>query len=301
VYTTIQDLGRFGLMRYGIPPSGAMDQSAYRIANYLVGNGEDAACLEVGVYGLQIEALAPATVAIAGADLCPHLNGQPIEQWLALQIDKGDILHFKRRRTGMWSYVAFGGGLNVPQRLGSCSVFSRGMVGAPVAAGEIIPIGSASAPTVGTKPIPEDLLSDRRSSKPIRVVCGPQEKYFTRAGIDTFLHSEYRITPQSDRMAFRMEGPAIEIAKGPDIISEPIARGGIQVPGNGQPIVLLRDAQVTGGYAKIATVATVDTDRLVQGIPGTAVRFQSVAREEAVEALCENRKRLAEIKRLLQP
>ena len=153
----------------------------------------------------------------------------------------------------------------------------------------------------------EDVLTLSREYRPdfdrtdpIRVLMGPQDDYFTPLGIDTFLNSTYRITSQCDRQGFRTEGPAIEIAKGPGIISDPIPPGAIQVPGDAKPIILLRDAQVTGGYAKIAVVARVEMDSLGQMMPGDTIRFQSIDRETAVKLLGEEAQRLDKVKELLR-
>ncbi|NIO12266.1 MAG: hypothetical protein GTO40_31305, partial [Deltaproteobacteria bacterium] len=141
---------------------------------------------------------------------------------------------------------------------------------------------------------------DFSCSDPIRVLMGPQADYFTPRGVDTFLNSTYRLSPQSDRQGCRTDGPAIEIAKGPGIITDPIPLGAIQVPGDGKPIILLRDAQVTGGYAKIAIVARADMDRLGQMMPGDEIRFQRISRQTAIDLLMEERRRLDEVRELLR-
>lgn len=277
-----------------------MDQYSYQLGNLLLGNPQNAASLETGVYGLHIEALAPVTVAITGADLCPYLNDEPAAQWSALTMKGGDVLRFKRRKEGLWAYLAVRGGFDFPEVLGSKSTFTRGKIGMPLRAGEICNIGEFdSARTIRKSTLPKEYLPDFRDQASIRVLLGPQEDFFTPRGIDTFLRSTYKITPQSDRMAFTLEGPAIEIAKGPGIISEPIPRGAIQVPGNGQPIILLRDAQVTGGYAKIATVSSADMDRLAQHIPGSGVHFQHISREMSIELMMQEKRRMEQIKEVL--
>jgi len=148
--------------------------------------------------------------------------------------------------------------------------------------------------------LPPECRPDFSCSDPIRVLMGPQEDYFTPRGIATLLNSTYLISPQSDRQACRTEGPAIEIAKGPGIITDPIPPGAVQVPGDGKPIILLRDAQTTGGYAKIATVARVDMDRLGQMMPGDEIRFRRISRQMSIDLLMEEKHRLDELRALLR-
>jgi len=281
-------------MRYGIPPSGAMDQYSYRIGNLLVGNPENLASLEITLQGLKIEATASVTIAITGGDLNPCLNDYSAPQWAPLEMKKGDILHFRWRETGFRAYLAVKGGIDVPVVLGSRSTFLRGKIGTPLKEGAILCAGEVE----DRKPIKwlglsSEYIPDYRRRDPIRILVGPQNEYFTTEGFKTFLTCPYKITSQSDRMAYRMEGPPIEVTKGPGIISEPIARGAIQVPADGQPIILLRDAQVTGGYAKIATVVAADMDPLGQMPPGEFIRFEQIEREEALHLLLESRTRLS--------
>ena len=299
--TTIQDLGRHGLMKYGIPISGAMDQRSFVIANLLLRNPDNAAALEITLQGLKLKALNKVTMSITGADLDPWLNDRPAPQWTAFTMEKGDVLQLKKRKKGLRAYVAVQGGFDVPEVMGSRSTYVRGRIGAILSEGEtlgICPFGSE---------MPKNVLALRREYRPdfnrtdpIRLMLGPQEDYFTPRGIDTFLNSTYRISPQCDRQAFRTEGPGIEIAKGPDIISDSIPLGAVQVTGDGRPVILLRDAQATGGYAKIAVVARVEMDRLGQMMPGDTIRFQRVDRQTALNLLCEETQRLNEIKDILK-
>jgi len=300
IQTTVQDLGRSGLMKYGLPPSGAMDLRSFAIGNLLLRNPENAAALETAVQGLKLQAVTRVTIAITGADLDPWLNNHPAFQWTVFTIDEGDVLHFKKRKGGFRGYVAVRGGLDVPEVLGSRSTFVRGHIGTILRKGDVLSIGSfdAEAPENPITLRPE-YRPDFSCSDPIRVLMGPQADYFTPRGIDDFLNSMYRLSPQSDRQACRTDGPTIEIAKGPGIITDPIPLGSIQVPGDGKPIILLRDAQVTGGYAKIATVARVDMDRLGQMIPGDKIRFRRISRQTSIDLLMEEKRRLDELRGLL--
>ncbi len=301
IQTTVQDLGRAGLMKYGIPPSGAMDQRSFVIGNLLLRNPEKAAALETTLQGPTLQALTRVTISITGADLDPRLNDQPAPQWTSFTMKEGDVLHLKRRKKGLRAYLAVQGGFDVPEILGSRSTFIRGRIGAIIREGETLSIctpNSQAAEDVLT--LPGEYRPDFDRTDPIRVLMGPQEDYFTPRGIATLLGSTYRITPQFDRQGFRTEGPPIEIAKGPGIISDPIPPGSIQVPGDSKPIILLRDAQVTGGYAKIAIVARVEMDSLGQMMPGDTIRFQCIDRQAALNLLYEETHRLDKLKELLR-
>jgi antagonist of KipI len=300
IHTTIQDQGRYGFMKYGIPPSGAMDQYSYMVGNLLLGNSDNSASLEITLHGLIIEAIISVTIAITGGNLCAYLNDHPAPQWAPVTMEKRDILYFKRRKEGFRAYLAVGGGFNTPEILGSKSTFIKGGTGMTLRGGEILSIGNYDKrKSIKTNILPRQYGPEFNNHEPILVVMGPQEEYFTSQGIDTFLNSTFKITPQSDRMAYRTDGPPIKIAKGPGIISDPIPRGAIQVPGDGKPIILLRDAQVTGGYAKIATVISADMDRLGQMMPGDKVRFRRISREMAIELLIERKRELDKLKELL--
>ncbi len=301
IQTTVQDLGRLGLMKYGIPPSGAMDQRSFVIGNLLLRNPNTAAALETALQGLKLQGLTRVAISITGADLDPWLNDQPAPQWTRFTMNEGDVLHFKKRKKGLRAYVAVQGGFDFPEVLGSRSTFVRGRIGAVLREGEILsicPFDSEAAGNLLT--LPREYRPDFNRTDPIRVLMGPQEDYFTPRGIATFLNSPYRISPQCDRQAFRTEGPAIEIAKGPGIISDPIPRGAIQVMGDGKPVILLRDAQGTGGYAKIAIVARVEMDFLGQMMPGDTIRFQRIERQTALNLLYEEAQRLDKVREFLR-
>jgi antagonist of KipI len=300
IQTTVQDLGRSGLMKFGLPPSGAMDQRSFVIGNLLVQNPENAPALETTLQGLKLQALSSVTISITGADLHPWLNDRPAALWTTFTMKEGDVLHFKKRKQGFRSYVAVQGQFDVPEVLGSRSTFIRGRIGSLLHEGEILNVfPSASRAPDNILTLPQEYRPDFNRTDPIRLLMGPQEDYFTPRGIATLLNATYRISPQSDRQACRTEGPEIEIAKGPGIITDPIPPGAVQVPGDGKPIILLRDAQTTGGYAKIATVAQVDMDRLGQMMPGDEVRFQRISRKTSIDLLVEEKCRLDELRTLL--
>jgi biotin-dependent carboxylase-like uncharacterized protein len=288
-------------MKYGMPTSGAMDRRSSLIANLLLRNRDNAAALETTLQGFKLRALRTVIISITGADLDPWLNDQPAHQWTAFTMKEDEVLHFRKRRSGLRAYVAVQGGFDVPEMLGSRSTYLRGHIGALLRGGETLNIcRSDSEASEEGLTIPQEYRPNFDRTDPIRVLMGPQDDCFTPRGIETFLNSTYRISPQCDRQGFRTEGPAIEIAKGPGIITDPIPPGSIQVPGDGKPIVLLRDAQVTGGYAKIAVVARVEMDFLGQMMPGDTIRFQRVERQIALDLLCEEAHRLDELRAILR-
>jgi biotin-dependent carboxylase-like uncharacterized protein len=290
-------------MKYSVPPSGAMDQYSYRIGNQLIGNPDGAASLEIFLAGLQIEVLKPVTAVITGADFSPHINNEPVAIWAPLSLEIGDVIQFKKRISGFWTYLAVRGGIRRTRVLGSMSTFLRGKIGKPLRDGECLEIGDPElSDVIHMKTLSEEYLPDFNNKAPIRVLPGPQHNYYSQEGISTFYHSTYRVTSESDRMGYRLSGPPVEIAKGPGIITEPIPRGAIQVPGDGQPIVLLRDAPVTGGYGKIAVVISADLDRFVQRVPGSTdgVQFEKTSRRRALELWFEKEKQMEAIKRVIR-
>ena len=299
IHTTLQDLGRPGFMKYGTPASGAADRFSARVANWLVGNPAGAALLEVTLFRLEILALNDVVIAITGGDLSPVVNGNPVGMWQAIAVGKGERVLFRARKKGLRAYLAVRGGFSGPVFLGSRSVFVRGMMGSPLQAGDILEIEEAREKVLSLKKLSPEMVPLFSIQKPLGVILGPQEDRFTPRGIETFLSSSYKVTSQSDRMGYRLEGPKIEHLKGADIISEPIARGSIQVPGDGLPIILLWDAQVSGGYTKIANVISSDLDRLAQVIPGESLRFTAVSLEEAHQARREENAWLSSIQRAI--
>lgn len=291
---TLQDAGRVGLRRYGIPPSGAMDRFAYQVGNWLVGNSLGAAAVEVTLVGLCVEALVPLTLAITGGDLTPTINGSPAAMWTTLHMERGDRLQLGKRGSGCRAYLAIGGGLNGPEFFGSKSVFAKGRMGQLLQRDEILSIEDTLPMLDKPRTLPDELRPSYSPPHLVRVVLGPQADYFTPRGIETFLNCEYRLSPNSDRQGLRTSGPAIEFCKGPDIVSDPTPVGAIQVPGDGRPIILHCDGQVTGGYAKIAVVAQADLDRLAQIFPGDAIHFRAVTRDEALHQYRVQKRRFAE-------
>ena len=276
--TTVQDAGRPGHMRYGIPPSGPVDRAAFVLANRLVGNPDGAAGLEFTLVGPRLRAEAPCGLAVTGADAPVTLNDAPAPAWTTLALAAGDVVRIGAARAGVRGYVAVAGGLDVPPALGSRATYLRGRMGGvhgrALARDDRLPLGPA--PAARRRAVPEAARPRWGGDTVLRVVLGPQADRFTREGVATFLASAYEVLPQSDRMGVRLSGPRIAHGRGHDIISDGIALGAVQVPGDGLPIVLLVDRQSTGGYTKIATVCSFDIARVGQAKPGQRLRFTAV-------------------------
>ncbi|HMH51943.1 MAG TPA: biotin-dependent carboxyltransferase family protein [Candidatus Acidoferrum sp.] len=295
--TTVQDLGRPGHLRYGIPPSGPIDRQAFVVANRLAGNADDAAGLECTVIGPRFVTETPCALAVTGALMPLTVNGTEAPAWTTLLLKPGDVVKLGAARGGVRAYVAFAGGIDVPSVLDSRSTYVRGRLGGldgrAVRKDDRLALFPAPRPTVRrarARVIPA--LDDEPE---IRVVMGPQADRFTDDGLRTFLGSAYEMLPQSDRMGARLRGPRIAHARGHDILSDGIALGSIQVPGDGQPIALLVDRQSTGGYTKVATVCSFDIGRLGQVKPGHRLRFRAVELSEAQHTLREWRAALDDV------
>ena len=299
VYTILQDLGRPGYMKYGIPASGAADRFSSQVANLLVGNKPEATVLETTLFRLELLALENLAMAVTGGDLSPTVNKNPFPMWQLVSIRKGDRISFRGRKRGFRAFLAVRGGFSGPRYLGSRSVFSRGLMGNSLRPGEILEIEDSTVFPSFDATLPVNLIPDFSLRPTLRVILGPQQDRFSPKGLETFLSSQYTVSPQSDRMGYRLEGPRIEHVQGADIISEAIARGAIQVPGDGLPIIMLWDAQVSGGYTKIANVITADHDLLAQTMPGETLRFKAVTLEEAQAALRRQKMRMEEVKRAI--
>lgn len=287
--STIQDRGRYGFQRYGMPTAGAMDIFALRAANALLGNDDNAACIEATVLGPRIEFLANTQVAITGANVFPRVDKEPIPMWQAVPVSSGSRLEFRSPKDGMRAYLAVGGGIEVPQIMGSRATYVKaaigGVDGRPIRAGDILNATASNAkPGVKARAMPADKIPEYGTNHELRVVLGPQSDAFTQAGIATFLGSTYTVSINSDRMGYRLEGEPVEHADGADVISDGTPLGTIQVPGDGQPIILLADRGTTGGYTKIATVISTDLSKVAQAMPGHTVTFASVSVEAAQAA-----------------
>lgn len=273
--TTVQDVGRFGYQRFGIGTSGPMDEMAAGAANYLVGNADDAALLEMTVAGVRLEFLAAGQMALTGADMGATLNGSEIARGRTINVAAGDVLQMGFAKNGCRGYLAFAGGVAVPQVMGSRATNLKcglgGMAGRALKAGDELAV--YDVPPVAAREWAQPVYAGNVT---LRCVIGPQADMFTERGLTTFFGTEYVVSPQCDRMGYRLDGAPLETPAGTDIVSDGIAFGAVQVTNAGLPIVLMADRQTTGGYAKIATVISEDLWLLAQCMPGARVRFVQV-------------------------
>ena len=289
--TSVQDLGRYGHGRYGVAPSGALDTFSLRIANLLVGNRENQACLEAMLLGPRIKFLTDTVVAVTGGNLQPHCNKQPIEMWRSCAFRQDDILTFKAPASGLRAYIAVSGGLDVSPVMDSRSTNLPsgfgGYQGRPLKKGDILSTRfSGDNRAAAGRTIKADWIPSFPQKWRLRVIWGPQEDHFPDAARKLFLDASYQMSSESDRTGIRLQGP--EIDRHPDIeesiISEGVISGSIQIPGDGKPIIILGET-VTGGYRKIATVISADLPLLGQIKPGDEIQFEAVSQEAAYQAL----------------
>ncbi len=294
---TVQDSGRPGFQRFGVSTSGAVDQSSLLLGNKLLGNDPDAPALEITFGGFQAGFAARTAFALTGGDLTATLNGTEVSRYTVLRTGHGDQLAMELPRSGLRAYLCIAGGFDLPRVLGSAATYMPGKLGG--LSGRALKAGDKldSSQLADVVALPEsgvildsiahhDYPLDRTGHILVRVIPGPQEEGFTEQGIDTFFGSEYIVSDRSDRQGIRFDGPEIEAGPGGyDIVSDAIATGSVQIPGNRMPIALLADRQTTGGYPKIGVVATADLPLLAQAAPGTRVRFARTGVDEAIEAL----------------
>ena len=284
--TTIQDSGRWGYQGLGVPVSGPMDPAAQRVANALVGNPRDAATLEATLVGPEVRFEQHTRIVVAGADLQATLDGADVLLHRAVRCRPGSVLRFGDRRSGARAYVAFDGGIAVPPVLGSRATHLLsglgGLEGRALRAGDRIPLGAAGD---GLKPGPY-LSPESTHGARLRVLPGPQAEAFDASAFETLQCSRFLVSPQSDRMGYRLTGdtPVLRTATD-DMISDVAFVGGLQVPPSGQPILLMADRQTTGGYPQIAVVITADLPVAAQLAPGDWVEFVVCSRSEAIAAL----------------
>ena len=290
VQSTIQDSGRRGYRHHGLAAGGALDLISYTWANKLLDNPRNAACLEIVMGGFHGIARGSLQIAITGAATCVTINGQPVEQWQTLNLNDGDELAIDHSKHHRLVYLVMAGGLDSPEQFGSRSVVVRekleGMV--PVKAGDrLMPLQPERK--VPERKVPDQQRPDLDGEAVIRLIPGYQHRQFQRADIIRLTTSRYTVGDQSDRMGFRLQGTPLS-APPPGIISEGIALGSVQIPGDGQPIVLLNDCQTIGGYPKPGVVPTMDCGLLTQQLPGARVRF-----ELCDLATAQNQRRLFEL------
>ncbi|MBN1226267.1 MAG: biotin-dependent carboxyltransferase family protein [Deltaproteobacteria bacterium] len=293
ILTTVQDIGRFGFGRYGVASSGAVDKFSLRVGNILVGNHENEACLETTLFGLKIRVITDTAVAITGADFNPYINShdKPLKMWRTHVLKKGDIISFKGLKSGCRSYLAIQGGISVPAVMESKSTnlpsSFGGLEGRPLKKGDIIYSGGKGGNIAyKERSFPIEWEPQYGKEWSLRIIFGPQDEQFSEKIKNVFIRSVYKVSPKADRTGIRLTGAVVERMPetGESIISEGVISGAIQIPGDGQPIIILGET-VTGGYRKIATVISADLPLLGQLKPGDEVRFKQVSLDEAYKAL----------------
>ena len=313
--TSVQDLGRPGYYHLGIPVSGGMDQFALRAANLLVGNDEGAAVLEAVFMGPELEFTEAATVAVAGADLPPRVDGDPRESWTSFPVKAGQVLSFDYLRAGARAYIAVAGGIDVPIVLGSRSTYTLGALGGlsgrNLQAGDELHTGGASRRVDEGRGVSEKLRRMPGRTAELRVMPGLYWHRITEASGRGFFEDTWKVALEADRIGYRFrDGRSLEFVErdqpfgaGSDpsnIVDSCYPYGSIQVPGGTEPIVLHRDAVSGGGYFMVGTVISADMDLIGQLQPHTPTRFVSVGMEEALAARRERRALLRKVREVLR-
>jgi biotin-dependent carboxylase-like uncharacterized protein len=301
-FTTVQDGGRYSFIDRGVPPSGVLDPYAYRIANLLVGNPVDAAVLEITVMGPALEVLGEADVALTGSDMAVTVNQTAAPMWQTMRVNKGDVLRIRQAKSGCRSYLAVTGGIDVPVVMGSratCVKAKIGGVEGRVLRKDDLLASLPAEPLARSRTLPAGFIPSYPPEIVLRAVAGPQEEAFA-SGLETFFGGIYDVTSEADRMGYRLNGPPVHHDEDfpQSIISEPTVPGNVQLPADGQPIILLVE-QTTGGYTKIATVISTDLSKIAQTVPGNRVQFQRVTLEEAHGIYREQARLLKDIETLL--
>lgn len=276
---TVQDAGRHGWLRFGITPAGPMDWQAHATANLIAGNPIGAAAVEIGPGGLALQAIGDLRLGISAAGFHIDRDGQPLPPSGAFALRDGQTLTVRPGDSHQWAYLAPCGAVDLPPVMGSLATHLRSGIGpAALVAGMVCPCNPATGPDLALPPAAPN-------GDTIRLIPGPQDDAFTADAMATLTSQPFTLSRRSDRMGYRLNGPPLAHAAGHDIVSDGIAMGAMQVPGDGQPIILMADRQPTGGYPKIATVIRADLPALAQARPGQGLRFRLVTVEQAVQAL----------------
>lgn len=319
--TSIQDLGRHGYQKFGVIVSGAMDPYSLRIANLLVGNDEGEGALEITLAGPSLMMKKDTLFAITGGDLSPTINGEPVPMWRPVYLKKDSTLQFGACKSGCRAYLAVAGGYDIPVVMGSKSTYLRaglgGFQGRALKAGDVLSVSPLSEQTdrlmrqfVKQSPSGSfvftswyagnrQILGDTRNTT-VRVLRGTQYEHFDAESTAKFWSCTFKITPQSDRMGYRLSGPVLKLAEPLEMISEAVSFGTVQVPPDGNPIILLADRQTAGGYPKIAQVAMVDIPLVAQSKPGCDIRFQEISLAEAENLYVQREKNMQNLKIAVQ-
>jgi len=301
--TSIQDHGRWGFQRFGVVVGGAMDLLALRLANLLVANAQPEAVLEITLTGPSLEFETDALIAICGANMSPSIDGQAIGLGRPVWVRGGAILRFGTLVNGCRAYLAVGGGFDVPLVMGSRGTYLQAQIGGfegrALKTGDVLNFGSPSPQAAGRAARLSQLASGTSlraaswfldpdlpgycDNPTVRVLIGAEFDWLTAESQAEFFAGEFALASQSDRVGYRLAGPALKLATPRELISRAVTMGTIQLPAGGEPIVLMADRPTTGGYAKIAQVAAVDLPLLAQLKTGATVRFQPITLAAAEE------------------
>lgn len=290
--TTVQDLGRSNCAHWGISPSGAADSVSFRLGNLLVGNQQDAPALEMTLIGGSFRFELPCTIALTGSDFGAVLDGQEVPMWQTLIVNAGQLLQCGQTKSGARTYLCVGGGIMVPRVFSSAATHLLtalgGVNGRALRIGDLLEVGGQN----GNEPaslytMKPDVLERLFRPGSIRITPGPEHDLFVADAMQRLCSSQYRVKEDSNRMGLRLYGPPLERAVPKDLTTEGVSLGAIQVPPDGEPIILFVEQPTTGGYPKIANVASVDLHRVGQLRPRDSVKFTLVTFDEAVRMLAE--------------
>lgn len=304
IQTTVQDEGRFGYQQFGVSPAGPMDTQSFYLANILAGNPRGESALEITFMGPSLKFEKDNIIAVTGANVSPAVDGTPIPMYQAVLVHEGQTLSFGVASGGSRAYIAFTGGLDVPVIMGSKSTLMRnklgGVEGRKLEKGDRIGFCNpkTSLPKMGLRKMEPEKFPEKEIT--LRVVTGPQDSAFTEEEVRKFFWFGATITNESDRMGIRLERdePLHHIKDG-NILTDGVAFGSIQVPTNGQIIIMMADRQTTGGYTKIGTVISVDLPKLAQAQPGYRVRFVRVGVQLAQDLYLRKQKELRRLEKYL--
>ncbi|WP_462419651.1 5-oxoprolinase subunit C family protein [Salinicoccus sp. Marseille-QA3877] len=290
LFSTIQDAGRFSYQAFGFSPSGVLDYRAHKLANRLLGNEDNAAVLEMTLQGVALEAGKDTVISTSGAKAAITIGGNTYDHGTAIKVMKGETLKIGKCEDGSRTYLAVSGGFDVPEILGSRSTHTRsgigGFKGRTLKSGDVLKSAGGDFTNKLKK------IKSFESDDDIHIIPGQQYDRFEEEVQEKLFNSEYTITKDSDRMGIRLNGAELQTDAGHDVLSEPTQLGSIQVPKNGQPIILLNDRQTAGGYVRIATVALADIPKLVQKSHGEKLRFKKIDVDDATELYKEELRRI---------
>lgn len=307
--TSIQDLGRKGFQQHGVIVSGAMDGYSLRIANMLVGNEEGEAALEITLMGPTIKVEKNCLISITGGNLTPTIDSKAVPMWKPIYVKEGSILRFEGCKSGCRAYLTVAGGYAISEVMNSKSTYLRagigGYKGRALKADDVLEFNEPSKilgdrEFKGPFSFPKWFVNDKEflpGGKPlIHFIDGSQYDYFTESSKDSFVEGSFKVSNQSDRMGYRISGPTLELQDNGELLSEAVTNGSVQVPPDGNPIILLADSQTTGGYPKIAQVITADLPLIAQVRPGESIQFSRVNLKEAERLFLQKERQFNELK-----